>query len=162
MFGKFIIVAAFALAILTGKLFGADLKITDSKGNVVEVRNVWVDYTNYPYVGSGLPGGLGVAYTPDHEAAGVRAHQGDGSITVRWERIESITIKFKPAIFDRGKLVEAGHFDADVTLKDKKVLALQLLFDSKDGLHGETDLGQFSIKLQNIANIVVLPTRAKP
>ncbi|HLJ14965.1 MAG TPA: hypothetical protein VKV15_10750 [Bryobacteraceae bacterium] len=133
-----------ALAISATPLYGANVKVTDSKGNAVEVRNVEIDYTHYPSIG---------LYTPDHESEGVRAYQGDGIVTIKWEQIEQLVIKrVKPEI-------SPSRLVGDVALKNKTVASVNLVYSEK-GLQGTTDLGVFKILLADISTITVLP-RAK-
>jgi hypothetical protein len=138
--GKLILLIAFVSVFATSEVYASDVKVTDSKGNVVEVRNVYIDYTEY-----------GFTYTPDHEQVGVRAYQGEGHVTINWEKIESIVIKRKKTD------VTPNRFEADVTLKDKRVVGFDLMMDSKQGLNGATDIGDFTIRLENVKNIAVVP-----
>src|SRR5829696_6011252 len=57
----------------------ADLKITDTSGSQVIVRNASIDYS----------GALGAAV---RESNGIRLQQGDGTVTVKWKDIESLTV----------------------------------------------------------------------
>lgn len=141
MLGKFVGLIAVALTVSTSYLYGTDVKITDTKANTLEVRDAAIDYTSY-----------NIIYSPDYEREGVRAYQGEGVVTIKWVQIEQIVIKtVKP---DRS-------LEADVTLKNKKVLSLHLVRSSEKGLFGTTDLGDFKIDLQDISTIAVLPPRDK-
>lgn len=118
MTSKLVCFIAIALAASTSHVYGADVRVTDSKGNTVEVRDVAIDYTVY-----------NIMYSPDHERQGVRAYQGDGVATIKWERIEQIVIK--PMKAD----ASSRRLEADITLKNEKVLSLHLITSEK-GLYG--------------------------
>lgn len=144
MSGNFVSIVI-ALAVSIGYLHGADVRVTDIKGTAVEVRNVYIDYTVYPQFG---------VYSPDYERAGVRSDQGDGVVTIRWELIEQIVIRpVKPGVSPR-------RLEAEITLKNKKVLSLDLR-NSEKGLYGTTDLGDFNIGLGHISTIAILPPGAR-
>ena len=143
MLSKLAFFIAIALTVSTSPVYGADVKITDTKGNTVEVRDVAIDYTVY-----------NVFYSPDHEREGVRAYQGDGVVTIKWAQIEQIVVKpAKPGVSPR-------RLEADFTLKSKKVLSLDLVTSEK-GLYGTTDLGDFKIDFEHVTTIAVLPPRQK-
>ena len=140
MRGKNIALITLLLFIVTAKVYGADVKVTDTKGNIVEVRDVAIDYTRYSII-----------YTPDNDHEGVRAFQGEGVVTINWSQIETIAIKRKKTD------VVPNRLEADVTFKDKRVVGVDLQMDARQGLHGKTDLGDFSIQLESVKSIAVLP-----
>src|SRR4051812_33943363 len=58
----------------------ADLRIVDSSGAEVIVRNASIDY--------GAPLGSAV-----RESDGIRVQQGDGHVTVKWKDVEVLTVR---------------------------------------------------------------------
>jgi hypothetical protein len=88
----------------------------------------------------------------DIEYRGIRAYQGNGTVTIDWSRIDTLTIT------GRKTDVTPYRLQGEIVLKDKTQRRLELVFDSKKGLHGQTDLGEFSLPLQNVTTIVVIKT----
>jgi hypothetical protein len=122
-----------------GVVSAADLKITDINGTVVDVLNARIDYTNYSFI-----------YTLDFESSGIRVYQGEGKVTISWSRISSLTVLQKKSDTIPDRLI------ADITFKDGKKSTMELVMESKKGLAGETQLGEFSIDLEKIKTIEVL------
>jgi hypothetical protein len=112
--------------------------VTDKKGTVVTLRNAMVDYTAYSII-----------YTTEF-VSGIRVYQGSGITTILWSRIDTVTITGQ-------KTDQAPYrWRADIRLLDKTLRPVELVFSSKKGLFGETDLGEFSIALEAIATIEVI------
>jgi hypothetical protein len=116
----------------------ADLRITDNSGSKVIVRNASIDYS----------GALGTAV---RESNGIRLLQGDGTVTVKWKDIESLTIARSD---DSSK---AARLEVDVLLHGGRhvTAALQQPGDAK--LRGRTDLGDYSVDLDKVR--VIEPLR---
>jgi len=138
---KLTLFAASVGFLLPALALSADLKITDTSGNISAVKNVRIDYTRYDFV-----------YTPDFESSGIRVLQGDAKVIAKWEKIEKVTIKAK----DTSKI--PWTLKAEIIMKAGDKKEVTLVIDSKKGLTGETDLGDISIYLENLKTIEV----AKP
>jgi hypothetical protein len=131
-----------------------DLTITDAKGNVIELRAARIDYTSYSII-----------YTHDFESTGIRAYQGEGVVTIPWSRIQSVTILRMRN--DRTPY----RFEADMVLREQVPVGVipeiggkpetltprrvDLVVPTGKGIVGQTDLGAFSIPLQNVQKITV-------
>ena len=119
----------------------ADLKVTDRKRNVVEIKNAYVHYGTTRYVVGGS--------TSDNEHQGLRVLQGDATVTVKWPRIKELTITLVPPTSERHK-----HFasvpQAQIVLNTGETISAQLELGD---LKGESALGEFSISLANVQRI---------
>ena len=122
------------------KLLG--LTVTDKKGNVVEVREARIDYTSYA-----------MFYTPEFERDGLRVRLGKGALEIPWGRISRVQIL--------GKSTGAApdSLRSEIALEGGGKREFDLVGDSKEGLFGKTDLGDFSIRLERVQSIVVRKER---
>jgi hypothetical protein len=111
----------------------ADVKITDSSGELIALKNVKIDYTNYP-TSFGL-------YNTDYEYKGIRIHRGSGVTTVLWKKIATVEI--------------SASYKVSITLTSGKNYEVTLVSSSKKGLFGETDLGNYEIPLTSVKKIEV-------
>src|SRR3954466_15737754 len=85
--------------IVTPSLAGAaDLRITDSSGTHVIVRNATLDYA------------AGIAAV--RESKGIRVQQGDGTVTLKWADVQSLTV------LHRGEGGKEEQLEVDVTLRN--------------------------------------------
>jgi hypothetical protein len=129
------------IALLPSVAKAADVKVTDHSGHSTVVKDVRIDYTSYS-----------LWYTPDFESEGVRVLQGDATVTVRWSKIEKLTIKGRDAEGAKG----TPGIKAEIAIKNGDKKDVELEMDSKEGLTGETDLGKYSIHLQDINTIEIV------
>jgi hypothetical protein len=111
----------------------AEIKITDSSGEIIELQNAKIDYTEYP-TSFGF-------YKKDYEYSGIRIHRGSGVTTVHWKNIVVIKI--------------SGVSKATITLTSGKEYEVTLVSASKKGLFGTTDLGEYEIPLISVKKIEV-------
>ena len=129
---------AFAFLFLTTTAYATDVRVADSGGVEVLVRDVSIDY-------GGLLGG-------DKETEGVRLLQGDASVITRWADIQSIAIT--------GRDEKAGRMTVQIVLKDgRRTVNAALLRKGRMKLTGKTDLGEYSIDLEKIQKITVVTVK---
>jgi|SRR5829696_3337225 len=112
----------------------ADLRITDSSGSQVVVRNASIDY-NAP---------LGAAV---RESNGIRLQQGDGTVTLKWKDIEALTV------VGPNDSSSSGRRDVEVLLRGGRRVAAVLLRATDARLRGTTDLGDYSLDLDKVRSI---------
>lgn len=115
------------------------LRVTDTKGNVITLHPVYgtlarIDYTVYNMI-----------YTPDEENIGLRVQQGEGHVTVSWERLVRVEVTNTQT-----------DVEAKIVTTTGETRTVVLVPWSKEGLKGETDLGSFSIFLGNVKTIEVI------
>jgi len=111
----------------------AEVKITDSSGEVIGLKNVKIDYTNYP-------ASVGF-YKTDIEYRGIRIHLGSGITTVLWKKIAVVNF--------------SGGYKATITLTSGNEHEVTLVTVSKKGLFGATELGDYKIPLTSVKKIEV-------
>jgi hypothetical protein len=114
--------------------FAADLKVTDSSGAQVVVRNASIDYS----------GALGSAV---RESNGIRVQQGEGTVTVKWKDITSLSVvrgndSSKPA-----------RLEVDVLLRNGRHVTAVLQRPAESKLRGKTELGDYSLDLDKVRSI---------
>jgi hypothetical protein len=120
--------------ILGGSAFGADVRITDSAGVEILVKDISIDY-------GGLLGS-------DKDAEGVRVTIGDAMVTAKWADIQSLTVT--------GRDAAAARMMVDIVLKSGKTQSGQLLRKGRMKLNGKADLGEYSIDLEKVKKITVV------
>jgi len=115
------------------------LRVTDTKGNTVTLSfnnfGVTIDYTSYSFF-----------YTPDEENGGLRIKQGEGTVTVSWEKLSRIEITKVTSTGAEGQMVMTAGTMQPVVLVPW----------SKGGLEGNTELGKFSINLDKVKTIEII------
>jgi hypothetical protein len=112
----------------------ADLKITDTSGAQVIVKNASLDY----------PGALGAA---TRVSDGIRVLQGDGSATVKWKDMQSLTVRDAE---DRSK---PSRLEVDVQLRNGRHVVATLQRPADVKLRGKTELGEYAIDLDKVRTI---------
>ena len=122
---------------LTATLHAADVRVTDSGGIEVLVKDITIDY-------SGLLGS-------DKETEGVRVAQGEALVTARWTDIQSITIT--------GRDPAAARITVEILLKDGKKVNASLIRKGRMKLSGKSDLGEYSIDLEKIRKITTVSAK---
>jgi hypothetical protein len=123
------------LIFLPSFCLAADLRITDSTGAQVVVRGASIDYA----------GALGTAV---RESNGIRVQQGDGTVTVKWKDVASVTMVRAD---DSSKGLEA-----DVLLRNGRRVRAVLQRPGDARLRGKTDLGDYSLDLDKVRSIETL------
>lgn len=113
------------------------IQITDLHDKTNTISNPKIYYS------SKKPSGLKLFYTPDVETDGVRATLNDGKILLRWDKIQSLMF-----------LHNSNEVIAISRNNTKK--RITFIKPSKDGLVGDTEFGNFSIKFADIKNINVI------
>jgi len=116
---------------LTATLHAADVRVTDSGGIEVLVKDITIDY-------SGLLGS-------DKETEGVRVSQGEALVTAKWSDIQSITIT--------GRDAAAARMTVEILLRDGKKVSAALVRKGRMRLSGRADLGEYSIDLEKVRKI---------
>jgi hypothetical protein len=111
-----------------------DLRVTDSAGVEVLVKDISIDY-------GGLIGN-------DKELEGLRLTQGDASVTTKWADIESITIT--------GRDSTAARLMVEITLKGGQKRNALLVRKGRMKLVGRSDLGDYTIDLEKVKKITVV------
>jgi hypothetical protein len=123
-----------AFLFLTGSAYAADVRITDSAGVEVLVREINIDY-------GGLLGS-------DKDAEGLRVTVGDATVTAKWTDIQSVTVT--------GRDPTAGRMTVEILLKNGKTQVGQLLRKGRMKIAGKADLGEYSIDLEKVKKIIVV------
>jgi hypothetical protein len=118
-------------------VMGADLRVTDSAGVEVVVREAVIDY-------SGLLGS-------DREADGIRVSQGDALVTARWADIDSLTVT--------GRDAAVARLTIEIVLKNGKKVAATLIRKGRMKLSGKSDLGEYSIDLEKVKRIATVAAK---
>jgi hypothetical protein len=125
-----------AFLFLVGSAYAADVRITDSAGVEVLVREISIDY-------GGLLGS-------DKDTEGVRVTVGDATVTAKWADIQSLTVT--------GRDPNAARMTVEILLKSGKTQAGQLLRKGRMKIAGKAELGEYSIDLEKVKKITVMPS----
>jgi hypothetical protein len=126
-------VAAAMLALLVPALCrAADLRVADSTGTQVIVRNAAIDYA------------AGIAAV--RESSGIRVLQGEGTVTVKWADVQSIEVR-------RDDSVKPARLEADVLLRNGRHVSAVLQRNGDATLRGRTELGDYAIDLEKVRSI---------
>src|SRR4051794_4618300 len=112
----------------------ADLKITDTSGAQVIVKNASLDY----------PAALGAA---TRVSDGIRVLQGDGSATVKWKDMQSLIVRDTD---DRSK---PSRLEVDIQLRNGRHVSATLQRPADVKLRGKTELGEYAIDLDKVRSI---------
>jgi hypothetical protein len=112
----------------------ADLRIMDSSGTEVLVKDAVIDY-------GGLLGS-------DKEVVGVRVAQGEALVTAEWADMDTLTIT--------GRDATAAKMTIEIALKGGKKVSATLVRKGKMKLLGRSDLGDYSIDLEKVKKITVV------
>jgi hypothetical protein len=137
MKGSFLVATVLARAALVAQAgSGLSLRVTDSKGTSVVVTQAAIDY-----------GGL---LTKDLYTEGLRVHQGDGDVTVRWSAVDSIRV----VTVETGK--KSPVVRLEVLLRNGKRQAATLTEKGHMLLVGKSELGDYSVDLHKLRVIVPL------
>jgi hypothetical protein len=123
--------------LLTAAAYAADVRVMDSAGVEVLVKEITIDY-------SGLLGS-------DRETEGVRVAQGEALVTAKWADIQSITIT--------GRDAAAARMTVEIQLKDGKKVTAALIRKGRMKLSGKADLGEYSIDLEKIRKITTVSAK---
>jgi sporulation protein YlmC with PRC-barrel domain len=118
---------------VSGQVPGVDLRITDSRGTEVVVRDAAIDY-------SGM-------LSSDKETQGIRVLQGDGLVMLKWADVDTVRVTKKD------ESVKPARVELEVTLRSSKKVAAALSRQGKMKLVGKSDLGEYSIDLDRIRAI---------
>jgi hypothetical protein len=127
----------FLTLLLTGFAYATDVRITDSAGVEIAVRDISIDY-------GGLLGS-------DKDSEGVRVTVGDAMVTAKWADIQSVTVT--------GRDAAAGRMTVEILLKNGKMQTGQLLRKGRMKITGKADLGEYSIDLEKIKKITVVSAK---
>ena len=118
--------------------YSADVRITDTNGIEVLVRDIAIDY-----------GGLLGA---DKETEGIRVALGDAYVTTKWADIQSVEIDGRDESVGRMKLkilVKGSSDPSPATLVRKGRMKLT----------GQSALGEYTIDLEKIRKITVVSAK---
>lgn len=126
-----------ALLILGGSSFATDVRITDSSGVEILVKDVSIDY-------GGLLGS-------DKDDEGVRITIGDAMVTAKWVDLQSLIVT--------GRDATAGRMTVEILLKNGKNQSGQLLRKGRMKLAGRAELGEYSIDLEKVKKITVVSAK---
>jgi hypothetical protein len=121
------------LLVAAASVQAADLRITDSAGVELFVREVAIDY-------GGLLG-------TDKETEGIRVSQGEALVTAKWADIESLTVT--------GRDEAASRMTIEIVLKGGKKVAAMLVRKGRMKVTGLSDLGAYNIDLEKVKKITV-------
>lgn len=123
--------------VLTASAYATDVRIMDSAGVEVLVKDISIDY-------GGLLGS-------DKDTEGIRVTVGDALVTARWADIQSVTVT--------GRDAAAGRITIEILLKSGKVQAAQLQRKGRMKIAGKADLGEYSIDLEKIKKVTVVSVK---
>src|SRR5262245_44980949 len=126
-----LLLAAFLLLNVSAQ--AADLRVTDSAGIEILVKEISIDY-------GGLLG-------TDREPEGIRVSQGDAFLTTKWIDIDSSTIT--------GPDAAASRMTVEMALKAGKKVNAQLVRKGRMELTRKADLGDYIIDLEKVKNLTV-------
>lgn len=127
------LVAVVFLLVAAASVQAADLRITDSSGVELFVREAAIDY-------GGLLG-------TDKETEGIRVSQGEALVTAKWADIESLTVT--------GRDEAARRMTIEIVLKGGKKVAAMLVRKGRMKVTGLSDLGAYNIDLEKVKKITV-------
>lgn len=135
---RLILPALFVILLFPGNSLAVDLKIIDSEGTAVEIKNASLDYTER----------IGI-YTLDTEYSGIRVARGEGHLTVDWDKIKEVRITR-----------QEWPLEGEITLKNGSTTTVKLIgFPDIEGL---TELGNFEIGLKDVKSIVPIKMKELP
>jgi hypothetical protein len=120
--------------VLATPAMAADLRVMDSAGVEVLVKEISIDY-------GGLLG-------TDKESEGVRVSQGEALVTAKWIDIDSLTIT--------GRDATQKLMTVEISLKSGKKVNATLVRKGRMKLAGRSDLGDYSIDLEKIKKVIVV------
>lgn len=121
------------LLVAVASVQAADLRITDSGGVELFVREVSIDY-------GGLLG-------TDKETEGIRVSQGEALVTAKWADMESLTVT--------GRDEAASRMTIEIVLKGGKKVGAMLVRKGRMKVTGLSDLGLYNIDLEKVKKISV-------
>lgn len=120
--------------LLTTPALAIDLRIRDSAGVEVVVKDTSIDY-------GGILG-------TDKEDEGIRVSQGEALVTAKWADIDFMTIT--------GRDASAKLMTVEIVLRTGKTVNATLVRKGRMKLVGRADLGDYSIDLEKIKRITVV------
>jgi hypothetical protein len=126
--------------LLTTTAWAVDLRVMDSAGVEILVKDVSVDY-------GGLLG-------TDKETEGIRVSQGDALVTAKWFDIDSLTVT--------GRDASLKLMTVEITVKGGKKVNATLVRKGRMKLAGRSDLGDYSIDLEKIKKVTVVSAVPPP
>ena len=126
-----------AFLFVAAPAFATDVRITDSGGSEVLVKDINIDY-------GGLLGS-------DKETEGVRVSQGEALVTAKWGDIQTLAIT--------GRDATVGRMTVEIILRDGKKVTATLLRKGRMKLMGKSDLGDYSIDLEKIRKITTVSVK---
>lgn len=121
------------LLLLSGRALGVDLKVTDTRGMEVLVTGASIDYSGF--------------VAADREIQGIRVYQGEGTVTVKWSDIQTVTVAGKD------DSVKPPRLKLEIVLRNGKKVPAALFRQGQMKLVGKTDLGEYSIDLEKVRAI---------
>ncbi len=120
--------------LLATPAMAVDLRVMDSAGVEVLVKEISIDY-------GGLLG-------TDKETEGVRVSRGDASETAKWIDIESLTVT--------GRDATQKLMTVEIVLKGGKKVNATLVRKGRMKLAGRSDLGDYTIDLEKVKKVTVV------
>jgi hypothetical protein len=128
-------VASFlVMLLLPTSLAAADLRVTDSSGTQVIVKDAAIDY----------PAALGSAV---RESNGIRVLQGEAIVTMKWKDVQSLQVLGA----DGGSKPE--RLGVDVRLRNGRQVSAALQHPADAKLRGKTELGEYVLDLYKVRSI---------
>ena len=121
------------LFISTAVLAAHDLRITDSRGTEVVVKNAAIDYSGF--------------MASDKDSEGIRVLQGDGVVHVKWTDVDTLKVT------RRDDSARPPRLEIEVVLRNGRKVPAALLRQGQMRLLGVTELGDYSIELDKVRAI---------
>jgi len=121
------------LLLVPSAALAVDLKVTDTRGTEVVVKDAIVDY-----------GGM---LTVDADKDGMRVQQGDAVVKLKWSAVDSI------AVTKVDTSAKPSRVEVEVVLSGGKNIAATMFRQGAMKLTGRTDLGEYTIDLEKIRKI---------
>lgn len=123
-----------AFVFLTTPALAVDLRVMDSAGVEILIKEASIDY-------GGILG-------TDKETEGIRVSQGEALVTAKWADLESLTITGRDAALSR--------MTVEIAVKSGKKVNATLVRKGRMKLVGRSDLGDYSIDLEKIKKVTVV------
>ncbi len=124
----------FTFLLLVTPALAVDLRVMDSGGVEVLVKDISIDY-------GGLLG-------TDKETEGIRVSQGEALVTAKWSDIDTVTVT--------GRDATAKLMTIEIDVKGGKKVSATLVRKGRMKLVGRSDLGDYSIDLEKVKRITVV------
>jgi TonB family protein len=134
------------------------LRVTDTKGTVVLVKEATIDYADAALAASPSAG----TAPPPTTSEGIRIYQGEGQTIVKWSSIARMTFTPADKTDKADKAGTPSRLKGELVLTNGQRMPAEFVLPKKGGgLKGTTDLGAYTIAFSDIAQIALVPANQK-